>query len=86
MPDPPLPSGTLTFLLTDVEGSTDIWESDPGRARVAFARHDALVTEHLEAFGGSRPRDQGEGDSALAVFARASDAREKTTSALSPSP
>jgi len=74
MPDPPLPSGTLTFLLTDVEGSTDIWESDPGRARVAFARHDALVTEHLEAFGGSRPRDQGEGDSALAVFARASDA------------
>jgi len=72
--DAPLPSGTLTFLLTDVEGSTGIWESETTRARLAFTRHDALVAEHLEAFGGSRPRDQGEGDSALAVFSRASDA------------
>ena len=69
-----LPTGTVTFLLTDVEGSTGIWESAPTHARVAFARHDALVAEQLEAFGGARPRDQGEGDSAMAAFARASDA------------
>ncbi len=74
MPDAPLPSGTVTFLLTDVEGSTGIWESEPDRARIAFARHDSLVAEHISAFGGARPRDQGEGDSAMVVFSRASDA------------
>src|SRR5205823_13335902 len=70
----PLPRGRLTFLLTDVEASTGIRESKPTRARGALTRHAALVAEHLEAFGGSRPRDQGEGDSAMAVFPRASDA------------
>ena len=69
MAEVPLPSGMVTFLLTDVEGSTRIWESDRGGARIAFERHDALVAEHLASFGGARPRDQGEGDSAFAVFA-----------------
>ena len=76
MAEASLPSGVVTFLLTDVEGSTRIWEADRSRARTAFARHDALVAEHLASFGGGRPRDQGEGDSAFAVFARASDAVE----------
>ena len=74
MTEPSLPSGMVTFLLTDVEGSTRIWEADRRGARVAFGRHDALVAEHLASFGGGRPKDQGEGDSAFAVFARASDA------------
>ena len=74
MAELPLPSGMVTFLLTDVEGSTRIWESDDGRARIAFERHDILIAEHLASFRGSRPRDQGEGDSAFAVFARASEA------------
>jgi class 3 adenylate cyclase len=74
MAEVPLPSGMVTFLLTDVEGSTRIWESDRGWARSAFERHDALVAEHLASCGGARPRDQGEGDSAFAVFARASAA------------
>ena len=74
MGEPSLPSGMVTFLLTDVEGSTRIWEADPSRARAGFERHDALVAEHLASFGGGRPRDQGEGDSAFAVFARATDA------------
>jgi class 3 adenylate cyclase len=69
-----LPSGMVTFLRTDVEGSTRIWEAERSRARVAFERHDALVAEHLASFGGGRPRDQGEGDSAFAVFALARDA------------
>jgi class 3 adenylate cyclase len=76
MAQPSLPSGTVTFLLTDVEGSTRIWEADPSLAGTAFARHDALVAEHLTSFGAGRPRDQGEGDSAFAVFARVSDAVE----------
>src|SRR5438552_6413828 len=74
MAESSLPSGMVTFLLTDVEGSTRIWEADRSRARVAFERHDSLVAELLASFGGGRPRDQGEGDSAFAVFARASEA------------
>lgn len=37
-----LPSGTVTFLLTDVEGSTALWEEAPEVMRSALARHDAL--------------------------------------------
>ena len=37
-----LPSGTVTFLLTDVEGSTALWEEAPELMRPALARHDAL--------------------------------------------
>jgi hypothetical protein len=38
-----LPSGTSTFLLTDVEGSTALWEEAPEAMWAALARHDALV-------------------------------------------
>jgi class 3 adenylate cyclase len=37
-----LPSGTVTFLLTDVEGSTALWEEAPEAMRAALARHEAL--------------------------------------------
>ena len=37
-----LPSGTVTFLLTDVEGSTALWEEAPEAMRAALARHDVL--------------------------------------------
>ena len=37
-----LPSGTVTFLFTDVEGSTALWEEAPEAMRAALARHDAL--------------------------------------------
>ncbi|MDQ2663494.1 MAG: hypothetical protein M3Y18_05595 [Candidatus Eremiobacteraeota bacterium] len=43
-----LPTGTLTFLFTDVEGSTGHWESEPQRMRDVLARHDALVRAVLE--------------------------------------
>ena len=39
----PLPTGTVTFLMTDVEGSTRIWEGNPEIARAAIERHDALI-------------------------------------------
>ena len=41
MPD--LPTGTVTFLFTDVEGSTPLWEQRQGTMRAALARHDSLV-------------------------------------------
>ena len=41
--DSVLPTGTVTFLFTDIEGSTKLWEAHPETMRVALARHDALV-------------------------------------------
>ena len=46
------PSGTVTFLFTDVEGSTLRWESHPEAMKLAMARHDALVREAIEAGDG----------------------------------
>jgi predicted ATPase/class 3 adenylate cyclase len=71
---PELPTGTVTFLLTDVEGSTRLWEQHPAEMRAATARHDALVEETVGGNGGVLVRPRGEGDSRFAVFARASDA------------
>ena len=71
---PELPVGTLTFLFTDVEGSTRLWEQRPAAMRLALQRHDALVEELVAGHGGVLVRPRGEGDSRFAVFARASDA------------
>jgi class 3 adenylate cyclase len=40
---PALPTGTLTFLFTDVEGSTRLWEEHPQAMRAVMARHDAIL-------------------------------------------
>jgi predicted ATPase/class 3 adenylate cyclase/DNA-binding CsgD family transcriptional regulator len=69
-----LPAGTVTFLLTDIEGSTALWETEPTAMADAVARHYHLIDEAVAAWGGVRPVEQGEGDSAVAAFGRASDA------------
>src|SRR5215217_4681325 len=69
-----LPTGTLTFLFTDVEGSTMLWEHYPGEASSALARHDALVEEIVTRHNGVVVRPRGEGDSRFAVFPAAADA------------
>ena len=69
-----LPTGTVTFLLTDVEGSTQRWEAAPAAMAVAIARHYELLEQAIEGHGGVRPVEQGEGDSVVAAFSRASDA------------
>jgi predicted ATPase/class 3 adenylate cyclase/DNA-binding CsgD family transcriptional regulator len=69
-----LPTGTVTFLLTDVEGSTQRWESAPTAMATAIARHHELLEQVIERHGGVRPVEQGEGDSVVAAFSRASDA------------
>src|SRR5579859_2392317 len=71
---PALPTGTLTFLFTDVEGSTRLWETHSQAMRQVMARHDALLTAVFERHDGVVVRPRGEGDSLFVVFVRASDA------------
>jgi len=47
-----LPTGTVTFLFTDIEGSTRLLEARPEAYRAALARHDAILTRAIEAHGG----------------------------------
>jgi len=50
MPD--LPTGTITFLFTDIEGSTIRWERHPEVMRAAVARHDELLRQVMASHGG----------------------------------
>lgn len=69
-----LPTGTVTLLLADVEGSTRLWQTQPDEMTVAVARLDACLARIVAAHHGVRPVEQGEGDSFVVAFARASDA------------
>jgi len=69
-----LPTGTVTLLLADVEGSTRLWETQPDEMTVAVARLDQVLTDVVAGHDGVRPVEQGEGDSFVIAFARASDA------------
>jgi class 3 adenylate cyclase len=69
-----LPTGTVTFLLTDVEGSTKLWEDHPEEMRTALARHDGIASAIVAAHEGVVIKSRGEGDSLFTVFGRASDA------------
>ena len=69
-----LPTGTVTLLLADVEGSTRLWETQPEQMTDAMARLNRVVCEVIASCDGVRPVEQGEGDSFVAAFARASDA------------
>jgi predicted ATPase/class 3 adenylate cyclase len=69
-----LPTGTVTLLLADVEGSTRLWETQPAEMTSALARLSNTLTDLVSAHDGVRPVEQGEGDSFVLAFARASDA------------
>jgi hypothetical protein len=71
-----LPSGTATFLLTDIEGSTRLWEAEPEAMEVALQQHDRLLTEVIEGHGGVMVISRGERDSFFAVFPSAVSAVE----------
>lgn len=69
-----LPTGTITFLFTDVESSTQLFEQAPERAQEALARHDAIVERDAAAFNGLVVKPRGEGDSRFIVFKQATAA------------
>jgi class 3 adenylate cyclase len=71
-----LPAGTVTFLLTDIEGSTRLWETAPEAMEVALGRHNSVLTEVIRGHGGVVVTSRGEGDSFFAVFASAVSAVE----------
>ena len=68
---PELPTGTVTFLFTDIEGSTKLWERYPNGMKTALARHDEILRAAIETHGGYVFKTVG--DVFCAAFAPASD-------------
>lgn len=64
----------VTFLLTDIEGSTAAWEADAEAMAAALARHDELVEQVVTSRGGRLIKTRGEGDATFSVFDRPSAA------------
>jgi hypothetical protein len=80
---------TLTFLLTDIEGSTRLWETHRQARGEALACHDRLVLQVVADHGGCLVKAKGEGDSSFSVFtspAQAVAAALELQRALPPSP
>src|SRR4051794_3975970 len=67
-----LPRGTVTFLFTDIQGSTQLWERHPQVMGTVIARHEALLRERITAAGGMIFKQIG--DAICAAFASAQDA------------
>ena len=67
-----MPTGTVTFLFTDLESSTRLWDEQPDAMRAALARHDVLLRDAVEAHRGHVVKSTGDG--LHAVFATADDA------------
>ena len=56
-----LPSGTVTFLFTDIEGSTQLWEKHPEAMKSALAKHDSILKEAIESNHGHIIKTTGDG-------------------------
>jgi predicted ATPase/class 3 adenylate cyclase len=67
-----LPTGIVTFLFTDIEGSTRLWEEYPQQMRQALARHDAILRHTIQSHAGHVFKTMG--DAFYAVFSSASEA------------
>lgn len=68
------PTGTVTFMLTDVEGSTRLWDARSSEMSEALARHDELIRDSVSSSGGIIVKTRGEGDSTFTVFRTAGEA------------
>ncbi|HNC91307.1 MAG TPA: adenylate/guanylate cyclase domain-containing protein, partial [Anaerolineales bacterium] len=66
-----LPFGTVTFLFTDIEGSTKLWEQHPEAMKTALAKHDSILKDAIESNRGHVIKTTGDGFHA--VFATAMD-------------
>ena len=69
-----LPTGVVTFLLTDIESSTSLWEAQPDAMADGARPPRQLIAEVVDRADGRLIKSQGEGDATLSVFPRASDA------------
>ena len=67
-----LPTGTVTFLFTDIEGSTRLWETQHAAMQQALAHHDEILRDAIEANDGYVVKTTGDG--AHAAFAISADA------------
>lgn len=67
-----LPTGTVTFLFTDIEGSTKLWEEFPEAMKSALSKHDSILKEAVESNHGQIVKTTGDG--IHAVFTTAIDA------------
>ena len=67
-----LPSGVVTFLLTDIVDSSALWERNPAAMNIALERHDQIVASVVEQHGGTLLKAKLEGDATVSVFPRAS--------------
>jgi class 3 adenylate cyclase len=76
-----LPTGVVTFLMTDVVGSTPLWERAPSLMDATLERHDALMDATVRAHGGLLLRHRGEGDSTFSVFSSTAAALAAATEA-----
>ena len=74
-----LPTGTVTFLFTDIEGSTTRWEHQRAAMQAALERHDAILRTAIEVHGGHVFKTVG--DAFCAVFTSAPDALEAALAA-----
>jgi class 3 adenylate cyclase len=66
------PSGTVTFLFTDIEGSTRLWQQDEAAMRAALERHDSILRSAIDGHGGYAFSTGGDGFGV--AFARAGEA------------
>ena len=57
----PLPSGTVTFFFTDLQGSSRLWEQFPDSMPAALARHDEILDEAIVANRGRVFSTAGDG-------------------------
>src|SRR5258708_10106539 len=73
------PTGTVTFRVTDIEGSTRLWQKYPAAMQASLARHDTLLREAIEANAGYIFKTVG--DAFCAAFTTAVDALSATLSA-----
>jgi predicted ATPase/class 3 adenylate cyclase len=72
-----LPTGTVTFLFTDLEGSTRLWEEHPDAMKDALARHDEILRDAIAAHDGHVVKTTGDG-----VHAAFTDAPEAVRAAI----
>ena len=69
-----VPTGTITLVLGDIEGSTRLWETRPDDMTAAMARFTEVLSSSVPRHRGVLPIEQGEGDSFVAAFTLATDA------------